>query len=265
MHKKYFHFIFLLLLIICVSSCVDTKKATYFNDINDSIIIPNAEDTNLAVIQKNDILSIVISSLNPVASADFNMNGSANATNISTGTNTANSQSATGYLVNTDGYIQFPVLGSIKVAGSTIKELRSHITSLLVQKKLLLDPVVTIRHLNYEITVIGEVFKPGVISVPSEKISLLKAIGLAGDITVYGKKDNVLLIREISGKRNVKRIDLNSANFLSSPYYYLQPNDVIYVETNQNKLASVSTFKQSLPIILSSLSVLLIVLDRLLR
>jgi polysaccharide export outer membrane protein len=161
--------------------------------------------------------------------------------------------------------VQLPILGNIKVAGLTTKMIKQNITSIILQKKLLTDPIVTIRHLNYEITVIGEVNKPAVITVPSEKISLIKALGLAGDITVYGKKDNVLLIREINGKRTVKRIDLNAADFLTSPNYYLQPNDVVYVETNKNKLASVSAVKQSLPIVLSSLSVLLIVLDRLVR
>ena len=100
----------------------------------------------------------------------------------------------------------------------------------ILEKKLLIDPIVNIRHLNFEVTVIGEVGRPTVITVPSEKISLLKALGLAGDITIYGRKDNVLLVRESEGKNTVKHIDLNSKDFLTSPYYYLQPNDIIYVE-----------------------------------
>ena len=134
-----------------------------------------------------------------------------------------------------------------------------------MERKLLLDPIVTIHHLNYEVTVIGEVGKPTVINVPSEKISLLKALGLAGDITIYGKKNNVLLIREVNGKRKVQRIDLNDSEFLQSPFYYLQPNDVVYVEANKNKIANASTFKETLPIVLSGLSVLLIALDRIIK
>jgi polysaccharide export outer membrane protein len=262
MYKNYLNFFLFIVVIFSITSCVNTRKATYFNDTVDAVVIPNAADVTLPVIQKNDILSIVISSLNEEASKPFNMGNNAG---ISTVTSAGGNQSALGYLVGTDGNIQLPTLGTMKVAGLTTKQVRDAITAILIEKKLLLDPIVTIRHLNYEITVIGEVGRPAVINVPSEKISLLKAIGLAGDITVYGKKDNVLLIREISGKRTVKRIDLNSTDFLSSPYYYLQPNDVVYVETNKNKLASVSSVKQTLPIVLSALSVLLITLDRILR
>jgi polysaccharide export outer membrane protein len=262
MYKKLLNFLFIIVVFFSITSCVNTRKATYFNDSVDAVVIPNAADMTLPVIQKNDILSIVITSLNEEASRPFNM---ANNAGISTITSAGSNQSASGYLVSADGNINLPILGTMKVAGSTTKQVRDAIVAILIEKKLLLDPIVTIRHLNFEITVIGEVGKPVVINVPSEKISLLKAIGLAGDITVYGKKDNVLLIREINGKRTVKRIDLNAAEFLTSAYYYLQPNDIVYVETNKNKLASVSTFKSTLPIVLSSLSVLLIALDRIFR
>ena len=256
MLNKYKTFIFLLIFSTFLFSCVDTRKSTYFNDTTDSILIPSTDDATLPVIQKNDILSITITSLSAEASAVFNLN---NNVTISTSTNTANTQNAAGFLVNADGFIQLPILGNIKVAGLTTREVKESITSQILQKKLLVEPIVTVRHLNYEITVIGEVNKPAVINVPSEKISLLKAIGLAGDITIFGKKDNVLLIREINGKRTVKRINLNASDFLTSSYYYLQPNDVIYVEANKNKVANSSSFRQTIPIILSSLSVLLIV------
>ena len=262
MYKKYQNFFFFILFLFSLASCVNTRTSTYFNDSTDIVVIPDAADVALPVIQKNDILSIVISSLNEEASKPFNMGNNAG---ISTVTSAGGNQSALGYLVGTDGNIQFPSLGTMKVAGSTTRQVRDAITSILIEKKLLLDPIVTVRHLNYEITVIGEVGRPTVINVPSEKISLLKALGLAGDITVYGKKDNVLLIREISGKRTVKRIDMNDKNFLNSQYYYLQPNDVVYIETNKNKLSSVSSIRQTLPIILSALSILLITLDRILR
>jgi polysaccharide export outer membrane protein len=119
--------------------------------------------------------------------------------------------------------------------------------------------------LNFEVTVIGEVGNPSVITVPNEKISLLKALGLAGDITIYGRKDNVLLIREENGKKRVKHIDLNSKSFLSSPYYYLQPNDIVYVEANKNKVASVGRMTPYLPAILSGLSVIILVVDRVIQ
>lgn len=260
MYKKLIGFIFVISVVMFNSSCINTQKAAYFYDAQEAAYLNRAEDTSSPVIQKNDILSVYITSLNAEASAMFNLS-----TNTNTGTTTSSGSNyvGSGYLVNSDGFIQLPILGNIPVAGSTSKEVKSLITATLVEKKLLIDPIVTVRHLNYEVTVIGEVTKPTVINVPSEKISMLKALGLAGDITVFGKKDNVLLIREINGKRTIKRIDLNSASFLTSPYYYLRPNDVVYVEANKNKVANASTFKQNLPIVLSGLSILLFAVDRL--
>lgn len=262
MQKKYTNFILLVSIIIYASSCLSTKKSTYFNDAQDANIIASIADTISPLIQKNDILNITVSSLNAEASAIFNLS---NITSSSTVTSAGSSQTGSGYLVNADGNIQLPILGSIKVAGFTSKEVKENITAIIVQKKLLIDPIVSIHHLNYEVTVLGEVNKPTVINVPSEKISLLKALGLAGDITIFGKKDNVMLIREINGKRKLKRINLNEADFLTSPYYYLQPNDVVYVEANINKVRSVSNFRQTLPIILSGLTIVIVTLNRVIK
>jgi len=259
MYKTYIKIISLALVVIYGSSCVDTRKSTYFRDAEEATISTRFEDTVSPVIQKNDILSVIITSLNSEASSIFNISTN---TNSSLVTNNGSGQVGSGYLVNSDGNIQLPILGYIPVAGRTTKDVKESITAILLEKKLLIDPIVTIHHLNYEVTVIGEVGKPSVINVPSEKISLLKALGLAGDITIYGRKENVLLIREINGKRKVKRLDLNSPDFLTSPYYYLQPNDVVYVEANKNKIASASATKQTLPIILSGLSLVLLALDR---
>ncbi len=257
---KIYHYLFLLLLINVLSSCSSTKQATYFSNASDTTILTRLDEAE-TLIQKNDMLSVYISSLNPEASAVFNApNSQATTTSTTTG-----SASAGGYLVNTDGNIQIPILGNIKAAGLTKKQLKADITNSIIDKKLLIDPIVTIRHLNYEVTVIGEVSRPTVINVPNEKISLLKALGIAGDITVFGKKDNVMLIREIEGKRKVKRIDLNSNNFLTSPYYYLQPNDIIYVEANKFKVMNANRNQQLLPTILSGLSIIAIVITTLFR
>ena len=261
MHIRNVNFFVLLFVIICNASCVNTQKATYFNNARDASITAGLNDLPQVTIQKNDILSILINSLNPEASAIFNAANTSAVNYTTTGT----FQSTGGYLVNTEGFIQLPILGNIKVLGLTKKQLKDQITEMLTQKKLLIDPLVSIRHLNFEVTVIGEVGKPSVITVPSEQLSLLKALGLAGDITIYGNKDNVLLIRESNGKRIVKRINLNSPDFLTSKYYYLQPNDVLYVEANKNRIASASRTRQNLPIILSSLSIVVIVLDRLIK
>ena len=240
------------------SSCVNTKKVVYFNNVQDTTFYSgNVENQN--PIEPNDILSITISSLNAEASAAFNLQSN----NISRATTvTGSNNESGGHLVNPDGTVVMPILGSIKAAGFTKSQLRQNITNLILTKKLLVDPIVDIRFLNFEVTVLGEVAKPTVITVPNEKISLLKAIGLAGDLTIYAVRDNVLLIRTEDGKKITRHIDLNSSNFFNSPYYYLRPNDVIYVEPNKQKAATAIRNPNTLPIILSVLTMIAIVADR---
>jgi polysaccharide export outer membrane protein len=248
-------------LILFLSACVSTKNSVYLNNATDSSYLQIPIETE-NVIQNNDIISIAITSLNPDASALFNIT---NNLVISSTSSVGNNSQSSGYLVNSEGFVQLPILGNIQAAGLSKNQLKNNITQMVLDKKLLIDPIVNIRHLNFEVTVIGEVGHPTVINVPNEKISLLKALGLAGDITIYGKKDNVLVIRETKGSKKVKHVDLNSKNFLSSPYYYLLPNDVVYVEPNKDKVASVGRGRQLLPAILSGLSVIVIVLDRIIK
>lgn len=263
MTSKVTNSLVLLMLIISMDSCVSTKSTTYFNNATDTVMAFNTLKTfrghQITKIQKNDILNISITSLNQDASAIFNTTNNYTFTSAtSAGLNTQSS----GYLVNENGLINLPLLGIIKAGGLTKSELIDTITHIILEKRLLMDPIVNIRHVNFEVTVIGEVGKPSVISVPNESISLLKAIGLAGDITIYGRKDNVLLIREANGVKQVKYINLNSNDFLQSPYYYLQPNDVVYVEANKNKVASVGRGTRLLPVFLSGLSVVILLVDR---
>lgn len=245
-------FIVIAALVLLCTSCVNTRSATYFNDMRDAVL-PSDTPLPESIIQKNDILSISVSSLNPEATLVFN-----------TPNNSSNSQ-AVGYLVAPDGFIQFPMLGNIKAEGLTKTQLKERITQSIIDKKLLLDPNVTIRFLNFRVTVLGEVGKPSVVTVPSEKISLLEALGMAGDMTLFAKRDNVLIIREESNQRKIKRINLNSQELFTSPYYYLQSNDIVYVEANKTKIASNSNSRQLLPIVLSGISLATIVLDRILR
>ncbi len=246
---------------ILISSCASTKNVVYFNNVKDATFSGNNVQTQTPI-RANDILGITISSANAEASAPFNLqnNNISRATTV-TGSNTESG----GYLVNSDGNIELPVLGTVKAAGITKNQLKENIVNLILSKKLLIDPIVDVRFLNYEVTVLGEVAKPTVITVPNEKISMLKAIGLAGDLTIYGKRENVLLIREENGNKITRHIDLNSSDFFNSPYYYLQPNDVIYVEPNKNKAATAVRNQQILPIVISALSVVAIVIDRLVK
>ena len=248
---------FVFLIIISTQACVQSRSAIYFNDANDTSFVTRLNQDE-SPIQPSDLLSIHISSLNQDASSLFNSpNDMATVT-----TTVSGHQEAGGYLVDNHGNVQLPLLGSLHIAGLTKTVLRDTIQYLLKERQLLTDPVVTIRYLNYEVTVVGEVGKPTVINVPNEKISLLKALGMAGDITIYGKKEQVLLIREQSGKRILKRLNLNTAGFIHSPYYYLQPGDIVYVEPNRHKIAASSGFDQYLAITLSGLSFFAIILTQ---
>jgi polysaccharide export outer membrane protein len=124
----------------------------------------------------------------------------------------------------------------------------------------LFDPIVTARFLNFRVTVLGEVTRPGVVNVPSEQISILEAIGQAGDLTIYGLRNNVILIRQEGPDKLVKRLDLNSSQLLQSPYFFLKSNDVIYVEPGKEKIASINRTQQLLPVFLSGVSLIIIIL-----
>ena len=229
--------IVLVLALFAISSCGSTKKVTYFREVKDGTIEANIPFPE-SVIQKNDILSITVSSLNPEASAIFNSPNAAPATGAAGG------GGPIGYLVNTEGNIQFPILGNIKAEGLTKSQLKDKLVKTLIDTKQLLDPIVTIRFVNFRVTVLGEVNHPTVVTVPNEKISLLEALGLAGDLTIYGKRQNVMIIREEKEQKIIKRVDLNSAEIFTSPYYYLQSNDIVYVEPNKTKIAAVSRGNQ---------------------
>jgi len=250
------------LLITVACSCVNTKEATYFNGLKDAEIVTKVENLE-PVIQKNDLLSIYVNSLNTEASKIFN---APNTTVIEASRNeTGATSQASGYLVNQEGYIQFPVLGKIQAAGITKKQLRDKITQSLQEKQLLRDPIVDVRYLNYRVTVLGEVGRPSVINVPNEKITLLEALGLAGDLTIYAKRDNIMVVREEENKKIIKRLNLNSSEIFTSPYYYLKSNDIVYVEPNKARVTSTSQARTWLPVIFSGLSVIVIAIDRFTR
>lgn len=190
--KRIAYFFIGITIIFFVSSCANTKKVAYFNDIKDSARIASISGLE-PVIQKKDILSVTVSSLSNEATVIFNT------PNIPVNPSAAsnpNMPQTSGYLVAEDGTIKFPILGNIPAAGLTQKQFENNITKLLIDKKLLFDPIVTSRFLNFRVTVLGEVNRPGVVTVPSEQISILEAIGQAGDLTIYGLRDNVILIRQ---------------------------------------------------------------------
>ena len=175
-----------------------------------------------ANIQKGDMLAITVYSDNPQATAIYNQ------AQVTAGANTA-----PGYLVDQEGNIRFQGLGILHVEGMNKLELMKQMDEKL--KVYLTNPYTDIRFLNFRVNIIGEVMKPGPITVPEGKLSILELVGLAGDLTVYGRRDNVLIIREKEGKREFGRINLGDANLFQSPYFYLQQNDVVLVEANKRK------------------------------
>lgn len=239
-HMKLFFLLFFVLGAL-MSSCTSSKQFAYLKDITDSTFEVQREKVEYPI-NTNDILDIRITSRSSAASAEFNINDN----------------KFNGYLVDNFGNIQMPVLGSVSAAGLTKSQLKDNITNMILSRKLLLDPIVEIRYKNFEVTVLGEVLRPNVITVTNEDISLVKALGFAGDLTIYGKRENVLLIREESGKRIVKRIDLTSPDFINSPYYYLKPNDVIYIEPNKNRITASDKAWVIVPTVIGALSLLII-------
>jgi len=180
--RKKFASIFVIASLLIFGSCADTKKVTYFNNLGEGVI-PASIASLEPVIQKSDILSITVTSPNPEATVMFNAPNMALSTNTTAGA--GNIAPASGYLVSQEGNIDFPGLGKVLAAGITKSKLKEDITGKLIESKLLIDPIVTVRYLNYRVTVLGEVSRPTVVTVPNERISILEAIGLAGDLTIY--------------------------------------------------------------------------------
>lgn len=200
-----------------LTSCKTSNNVTYFQDIEQKTSGSITEqDINYETqICPDDQLSIVVSSIEPNAVAAFNIT----------------TPEPTYYLVDCQGCIDFPVLGKLKIAGKTRRELIDFLTEKIsIYAK---SPIVTIQIRNFKVSVLGEVNRPGSINIPNERVSVLDAIGLAGDLTIYGERSNVVIIRDNNGKKEFKRLDLTSSSIFESPFYYLKQNDVIYVEPNK--------------------------------
>lgn len=214
-------FIPLVVLLLLMTGCAGSKKVAYFQNI-DTVSLAQSRGLYDARIMPKDMLSITISTIDPEASQPFNLSMS-------------NVQGSTpNYLVDNDGNINFPVVGNIHVVGLTKNECQNTIKDkILPYMSKTENPIVTVRMSSFRVTVDGEVGNPGVYPVTTEKMSIIEALAQAGDLTIYGKRDNVLLIREDAmGQKTAHRLNLNDANLFNSPYYYLQQNDIIYVEPN---------------------------------
>lgn len=249
-------------LALMLGSCVSTKNVPYFQDITtQKSEIGNAATFTEPTIQKDDLLSINIFTVDPASSALVNQAVSAQTSGSVLGASPLSQQQAMGFLVDKNGEVELNVIGKVKLAGLTTFQAKELIKSQV--EKLYNKPSVEVRYTNFKVTVLGEVLRPSAYILPNEKVSVLDALGLAGDLTIFGKRENVMLIRDNSGKKEFIRFNLNSSEIFSSPYFYLKQNDVIYVEPNKGKAASLNSARtQTFAIIGSALSVLVVLFTR---
>lgn len=216
--------------VILFSACNSTKEVVYLQDV-----VPlkqqDIERKYEVFIHEDDLLSIMVNSKDPELALPFNMP----LITYQIGSESSGQQHVLGYLVDTNGDIDFPILGKLHVAGLSRLELRDLIKEKLISGDYIKDPVVTVQFLNYKVSVMGEVARPGSFTITGDRITLLEALSMAGDLTIYGRRDRVAVIREENGKRTILFHDLRSSDIFTSPCYYLQQNDIVYVEPNKAK------------------------------
>lgn len=229
MFKKYATYL-LVCMAVFFTACTSTKKIIYLQDV-----VPlkqqEIEQKYEVIIHGDDLLAIMVNSRDPELAMPFNMP----MVTYQLGSNSGGQQRVLGYLVDTNGNIDFPILGKIHVEGLTRMQLTELIKNKLIDGDLIKDPIVTVQFLNFKISVMGEVGSPGSLTISGDRITLLEALSMAGDLTIYGRRDRVGVIRENNGKRTILFHDLRSADIFNSPCYYLQQNDIVYVEPNKAK------------------------------
>lgn len=227
--------------ILFLSSCVSYEKLVNFNTgqpFPDTM--QGIHNLPILKIQADDLLSIKVKVFDMLLAIPYNIDPEG----VQGAANLQNTRALLGYLVDKEGNIDFPELGTIKAAGKTTSELKAEIEEKL--KPFLNDPVVVVRFINFRITLLGEVTRPGTYTIPNERMSILDAIGLAGDMTVFANRTNVLLIREQDGKREYIRLNLQDRDIFNSPYFYLLQNDLVYIEPDEIKAASIRDRSQQI-------------------
>lgn len=233
----------LFVVVVALQSCGSRREIVYANNIQNKTY---EEATKYeAVLQPDDLLSIQVLGESLEATLPFNL--------PEMGQNDSEYRNIRTYLIDNEGYIEFPVLGRLKLSGLTRSEAKNKLAAAI--SEYVVKPTINFRIVNFKISVLGEVVRPGTYQTQGERVTLLEALGLAGDLTIYGRRDNVLLIRETEGKKTHTRIDLADASFIDSEFYYLRQNDVVYVEPNNTKIHS-STIGPDIYIIFSGISLL---------
>lgn len=250
---------------VLIASCAGPKRSVYFKDNTPQdprVIVQKMDKVHEAIVQPDDILSVHISTISSILDNSpgniFNDGGVPYNVAVSAGGGGSTGGGAKGYLVDPQGYIDYPVIGKIKVAGLTIRQIKDLLTVKL--KDYVKEPVAEVGIINYKVTVLGEIGRPGTVVAPNHKISIIDALAASGDIPISGRKDNILVIRETEGTREFARLNLNSRDLFKSPYYYLKQNDIIYIEPNSiRKQEGSDFFRIYLPAITSLISTVLAV------
>lgn len=236
-----------------LSACGSHTDLAYFQEVVQSGELDSTSG-QLNTIQPGDVITISVSSSAPELAIPYNLFSARSqiantASAVNSSSRVVSNVTYEGYTVSSEGTIEFPVLGTIEVAGLTRDEIAKKLQGML--ESVMPDPVVTVTLLNFYVTVIGEVARPGTYNFPGDRLTILEALGFSGDLTVYGNREKVMVIREENGGRHVEILNLKSKDVFSSPYFYLKQNDVVYVEAVGARAKSVSTFTTYFPIITS--------------
>ena len=233
---KFCKILSLTLMVLAAVSCSTPKEISYFQDLQPGVTELTITDPVEIKVRPKDKLSILINAQDQKLTNMFNLPIVSQQIGQESTGSSGTSRGVSGYTVDTDGYINFPVLGKIKVEGMTREQIAEYLTRQLKEQELIKDPVVTVEFMNLGVSVLGEVNKPGRISINRDNLTILDALSEAGDLTIYGKREKVLVLRQENGKQRVYGVNLCSADQLySSPVYYLQQSDVVYVEPNDTK------------------------------
>lgn len=235
--------LYLFLSVLLLTSCNTSKKIIYFQDVQVNAPVAVAPPEDITV-QPKDQISIVVSSKDPELAALFNLTRVQYRVGSTDQMNGNNNGEISGYTLDDAGTIDFPVLGNLTVAGMTRSRIAALVKQRLKEENLVNDPVVTVEFMNLSFSVLGEVKNPGKYSISKDNMTLLEAISMAGDLTIYGKRDAIFVIREEEGERVTHWVDLRSCEIFKSPVYYLKQNDVVYVQPN-NVRAGQSTLNEN--------------------
>jgi polysaccharide export outer membrane protein len=255
--------LFYTLCIFFLASCASPEEFYYLRDAGNEKIADQAVDSTASnpTIAIGDQLSIVLTS------ASVELNALINSANFG-GSQVGIGQGIVvspvmGYLVNANGEIDFPKIGKLKVEGNSMDAVKNTLEKSL--SGYVKDPSITIRRLNFRVTVIGEVVRPGIVQIQYDRMNILQALAQAGDLTIFAQRENILLVRETSRGKETVRISLYDKALLSSPYYWLQSGDILYVQPNKTKVNTNTTFFQVWPTIISSLSIFLVIVNQIVK